>query len=165
MCFSRGCKIVGTVACAVFVCSYLVYKPNGPSAFLLTPEEHDIWHEVRARTPINSLIFTDQTADKSKVGQYGAVYTRNHYGPVIARRQFYIASGLLHTALNYPKKIARIVASNDQVLRGEMPPWKVTKKDYSSYYAVVEKSYLTSVGADLVYENEKYRLYQIGSKN
>ncbi len=128
----------------------------GPDTFLFTPDIRDIWLAVKQRTPVGSLIFTDQTGPtESRTGGW------NDFA-LAAQRQFYIASWTA-TTLRFDAALrAARLNHNEAVLDGrEMPSSLQLSRSYDGYYAVLAMSRDPPPGATLIYENASYRLFRI----
>jgi hypothetical protein len=127
------------------------------AAYVFTPEMRDIWLAVRDRTPQDSLIFTDQTDDtESRLSGF------NEYA-LISGRQFFLVSSHLYAPFRYDR--ARRLAAlreNSDVLSGKLRPSVLTlSREYSGYFAVISASHPAPPDAVLVYQNTRYRLYQL----
>jgi ASC-1-like (ASCH) protein len=76
----------------------------------------------------------------------------NHYGPPDLRVDL--------------AKRRQILAVNEQVLNGAVAPAKVpTTRNYDSFHAVVARSRIVPTGWQKIYENDRYSLYRIPSRN
>ena len=123
----------------------------------LTPALKEVWSTVRARTPDDALIFTDQVDEtQDLLGGW------NTYA-VAGQRQIYLSSHVTDATLRYFKdKIAEVLAINGAVLDGSRSPQTVpTKRSYGSYYAVVRANRAVPSAWRTIFKNSQYALYQI----
>jgi len=123
---------------------------------VLTPEAVDIWRQVRARTPPDALVFTDQT------GELISLSAGWNSLAASGGRQLYIA-GWYHTTWRHrPELRAERYAVNDAVLDGRQSPRSVPlSRAYGSYWAVVDRQRPVPDGFTQAYENASFRLLRI----
>jgi hypothetical protein len=119
----------------------------------LTPEDHDVWLEVRERVPNDGLVFTSET---------GPVITGRqgwNYYPGVAGRQVYLAGWSSSPLLVDEAERARRLALNRAVLGGRDPRTVPLEQTYRSFYGVVEGDAPSSWRR--LYANDRFGLYEI----
>ena len=128
----------------------------GADAAEFTPDLRDIWLAVRARTPRDALIFTDETGPtESRVGGWDDF-------ALAAERQFYVASWEVTPLRNDAGLRRQWLDRNAGVLSGRLRPRDLAlSRPYDGYYAVVEARRAAPPEAALVYANPSYALYRL----
>lgn len=123
---------------------------------VLTPDAVDIWRQVRARTPPDALVFTDQTGEQISLSAGWNSLAAS------GGRQLYIA-GWYHTTWRHrPELRAERYALNDAVLDGRRAPGTVPlSRGYGSYWAVVDRQRPVPDGFAQAYENGSFRLLRV----
>jgi hypothetical protein len=128
----------------------------GSRTITLTPDDHDIWAEVRERVPVDGLVFTTLTGR-----EVTPLRGWNNY-PSVAERQLYLAGWYDGRLVSDPDERDRRLALNREVLTGERRPESVgLTRDYGSYYAVARVEETVPRSFARVYANERYALYEI----
>lgn len=123
---------------------------------LFTPALRDIWLAVRERTPVDALIFTDQTGNtETRAGGW------NDYA-LISERQFFVASWSQAAIRLDPVARAARLEQNEAVLAGRLAPQAAPlSRRYSAYFAVISVKRAPPPRAELVYRNSGYALYRL----
>jgi hypothetical protein len=122
----------------------------------LTPAAHDMWGAVRAQTPADALVFTDQTGPDP--GIPGGV---NHY-PAIAGRQLYVSGWYASPLRSDEAARAERLALNEAVLSGARRPGSLPlSRRYGSYFAVLRADRPPPPGARERYRNAELALYAL----
>lgn len=123
----------------------------------LTPQVRDIWLAVRARTPADTLIFTDQTGrEPTLLGGW------NTYA-IMGARQIFV-SDLYQTASlrSDSEKATQLLDENNAVLSGTIRPEQLQLRSrYGAFFAVVSRGRNVPALWTKVYENDKYALFRM----
>lgn len=153
-----------TATAAALTCLVLVASANGTlilssnwhQGSVLTPDLRNIWRFVREHTPLEALIFTDQTGnDHDLLGGWN-VYMLNGV------RQAYIAgaNATMPALLADPDRINARLKINTDVLAGRVPPSTVaTRGRYGSFFAVVSVAKQKLPEWEEIYRNQTQVLY------
>jgi hypothetical protein len=123
----------------------------------LTPQVRDIWLEVRARTPKDALIFTDQTGPEPTLLSGWNTYA------TIGERQIFV-SDIYQTASlrSDPQKAMAVLQENEAILLGTTPPEQVKlRSTYSAFFAVVSRARTVPNHWVQVYANDAFVLYRL----
>lgn len=124
----------------------------------LTPGMYDMWAKLRRDVEKDALIFTDLSGPEARIGDGWNAFA------AVAERQFYISSWLTsfnHLRINKEAR-AQVLATNEQVLNGQIPPGAApVKRLYSAYYAVIRKERPVPVSFTHLYSNRELSLYRI----
>ncbi len=128
-------------------------------ADILTASMHDIWHAVRRETPVDALIFTDQTGPEFRVASGWNSYV------VTGHRQVFIASWV--TSFRRfrvdPEARAARLQQNADVLDGRTSPDQVpVSRPYGSYFAVIAAGKAPPPTFRRLHANQDFVLYRIG---
>lgn len=118
----------------------------------------DLWVNVRHFTPLDALIFTDQT------GQNPTRLEGWNDLSMMAARQFYISSWATSFLRGDATARSKRLVDNSAVLDGKIRPEELQSKlhrSYSSYYAAVRTSYPVPVTFEKIYSNDDYVIYRI----
>jgi hypothetical protein len=135
---------------------YLIVT-SGWESGVLTPQVRQIWLAVKARTPPDALIFTDQTGiEPSLLGSW------NTYA-FIGARQIFVSNLYINGVTRNNRELALdVLRENDAVLNGKTSPAQLELRGrYSSYFAVVSRARPVPVQWVKLFENEHYALYEI----
>lgn len=121
----------------------------------IPPSMRDIWHAVRTKTALDSLIFTDQT------GPDPTLLTGWNTYSLQGQRQIFIADWYQSPHLRTDKvTLSKRLQVNEQVLSGVLDPTKVqTSRRYTHFFAVVKKGRSLADGWHSIYANQNYALY------
>ncbi len=132
----------------------------GVDARQFTPDMRDIWLAVRAHTPRDSLVFTDQTGPtESRVGGW------NDFA-LAAQRQFYVVSWEVTPLRNDTGLRERWLTRNADVISGQLRPRDLAlSRAYDGYYAVIATGRTTPPNAALIYANPSYALYRLQERD
>ena len=157
----KGLQLV-SVGTAVGLIVFSLALANGffgtsiPKTGALTPTDYDIWHKVKKLVPADTLIFSDFTGTKIDL-RHGW----NYYSGV-SGRQMYIG-GWYSSPLRFDADaLADRLKQNDMVLNGMVSPWDLQlSRNYSSYFAVVERKRGMPEEYSLRYVNQDYAIYEI----
>lgn len=121
----------------------------------LTPSVRGIWLAVRERTPVDALIFTDQTGIEPTLLSGWNTYA------IMGGRQIFVSSIYTNreTRLNRQRAL-EVLGQNDAVLQGQLSPDQLTlPRKYSSYYAVISCSRPIPPSWQRIFGNREHCLY------
>lgn len=117
---------------------------------------YDIWINTRLRTPVNALVFTDQTGDDT-----GRLSGWNDYS-LMAQRQFYLSSWSTSRLRYRHADRRKRIANNFTVIAGSRRPTELRlSRNYAGYYAVLSRDRTVPVTFHMEYHNSDYALYEI----
>jgi hypothetical protein len=123
----------------------------------LTPAVREIWLAVKARTPADSLIFTDQTALEPRLLGGWNTYV------AVGERQVFVSNLYMNEATRSDRERAiSDLRENEAVLKGELAPEQLALRGrYSRYFAVVAAHRSVPPTWGRLFGNERYSLYEI----
>jgi hypothetical protein len=123
---------------------------------LIPTSLYDIWNHTRLNTPVNALIFTDQTGNNRQ-----RLSGWNDYA-LMAQRQFYVVTWSSGPMRHEPGLLEERLSNNAAVLNGNMEPSDLElSKPYGAYYSVVANGKIRPDNFLKIYENNDYALYEI----
>jgi hypothetical protein len=135
----------------------VVLNPGDRHAYLqISPDARDIWLAVRAQTPPDALIFTDQTGPEP-----GLLTGWNTFASS-GERQVFVAGWYISPSLRIsPVKRAQRLSLNNDVLSGRLAPTKMKySREYSAYFAVVRSDHQMPPAWKRKYTNSTYALFE-----
>lgn len=124
---------------------------------VLTPSVRGIWLAVRERTPVDALIFTDQTGTEPTLLSGWNTYA------IMGGRQIFVSSIYTNseTRLNRQRAL-EVLGQNDAVLQGRMFPDQLRlPRKFSSFYAVVSCSRPIPPSWRKIFGNPDHCLYEM----
>ena len=123
----------------------------------LTPDVKRIWSDVRTKTPVDALVFTDQVDDT--INLLGGWNSFSFSG----QRQVYISSYYNNGVLrNDPDKLHEVLTLNADVLAGRLSPRDIpVRYPHTHYYAVVSAARAPAAAWREIAGNKGYTLYNI----
>jgi hypothetical protein len=124
----------------------------------LEPEAYAVWNRVRETVPEDGIVFTTLTGDVI-AGDQGW-----NYYPGLAGRQVYLAGWSNSPLLVDDDERHRRLELNRRVLTGSIDPLKVAPGDYRAAFAVMRTSERAPASFRLLYRNDRFALYRIGSR-
>jgi hypothetical protein len=125
----------------------------------LTTEHRDIWRRVLDVVPRDALVFTSMTGEIID-GDRGW-----NYYPGIAGRQLYIGGWYDGPLLVEPEERARRLRVNRAILAGRATPAdEPLARSYDAHFAVMRTSERAPASFRLLYRNDRFALYRIGSR-
>jgi hypothetical protein len=149
---------IAVVLCLVGVVrGRVVLNPGDRRAYLqISPDARDIWIAVRAQTPRDALIFTDQT------GPEPGLLTGWNTFVLSGERQVYVAGWYQSPSLRIsPARRAERLALNADVLAGRLVPTELKySRFYGAYFSVVRRDRQMPPAWKKMYANSSYALYE-----
>lgn len=144
----------GILAVTLIVATLDFLRRGGFGGGPLTPKDKVMWHKVRDAVPRDALVFTTFTGPEPTLSRGWNSYSG------ISNRQFYITGWYGSQIRFQPEELNLRLDLNQAVLEGKIKPSEVfTKRDYSSYYAVVHTNIVMPSSWRLVAGTDQSNIY------
>ena len=125
----------------------------------LTSDHYDVWSRVDELAPPGAIVFTSLTGPEIETDAGW-----NYYAAAAGRRQLYVAGWASSELRVRPQERDRRLLLNSRALRGDTRDALADSglDDRTALYAVVRTSEEPPDRARLLYENDRFALYELG---